>query len=57
MSDASDDDALGLDTARVLSERGLIGSAFDLEAVVIDLRSRLEGDASLDDLIGRSETL
>lgn len=56
MSDVSDDDALELDTARVLSDRGLIGPAFDLEAVVTDLRSRLELDASLDELVGRSES-
>ena len=43
------------DTARALSDRGLVGPAFDLEAVVADIRSRLEADASLDDLIGEGE--
>lgn len=58
MTDATADDRDGqLETAtsRALIDRGLTGPAFDLDTIVADVRSRLDADASLDDLIGRDQ--
>lgn len=49
------DDGIREQTARLLADRGLIGRAFDVDVIVADLRSRLEADSSLDDLIGPGE--
>ncbi len=52
-------DAPGRDTARTVADRlgelALHGPAFDREAITADFVSRLEMDATLDELIGAGD--